>query len=74
MYDIFGLFVPILWLPISIRPLSYILPMTYGVDILHGAINGEHILSLTAVLVVIDAFCMFLFWLSLLNIRRRWIA
>jgi ABC-2 type transport system permease protein len=69
-----GLFVPILSLPVFIRPLSYILPITYGVDILHGAINGEHILSLTADFFIIAAFCALLFWLSLRNIRRRWIA
>ena len=38
-----GLFFPIMSLPIFVRWLSYILPITYGVDILHGAINSEHI-------------------------------
>ena len=69
-----GLFVPILSLPVFIRPLSYILPITYGVDILQGAITGGHMLSLTYDFLIIAAFSVFLFWLSLLNIRRRWIV
>jgi ABC-2 type transport system permease protein len=69
-----GLFVPVLSLPVFIRPLSYILPITYGVDILQGAINGEHMLSLMGDFLIMAAFCVVLFWLSLRNIKRRWIA
>ena len=69
-----GLFVPVVALPIFIRPLSYILPITYGVDILQGAITGQHMLPLAVDFLVIAAFCALLFWLSLLNINRRWIA
>jgi ABC-2 type transport system permease protein len=69
-----GLFVPVLSLPVFIRWLSYVLPVTYGVDILQGAVTGGHMLSLPVDFVIIVAFCAFLFWLSLLNIRRRWIA
>lgn len=69
-----GLFVPIAALPVFIRWLSYILPVTYGVDILQGAISSEHMLSLPVDFLIIAAFCALLFWLSLLTIRRRWIA
>jgi ABC-2 type transport system permease protein len=69
-----GLFFPILSLPIFIRPLSYILPVTYGVDILHGAVNGEHIMSFTLDFIIIGAFCIVLFVLSLRNIKHRWIV
>jgi ABC-2 type transport system permease protein len=69
-----GLFVPVLALPVFIRWLSYVLPITYGVDILQGAVTGGHMLSLPLDFLIIAAFCAFLFWLSLLNIRRRWIA
>jgi ABC-2 type transport system permease protein len=69
-----GLFFPIMSLPVFIRPLSYILPVTYGVDILHGAVNGEHIMSFTLNFIILVAFCVVLFLLSLLNIRRRWIV
>jgi ABC-2 type transport system permease protein len=69
-----GLFFPVMSLPIFIRWLSYVLPVTYGVDILHGAINGEHMLSFTLDFIIIGAFCIVLFILSLRNIKRRWIA
>jgi ABC-2 type transport system permease protein len=69
-----GLFFPIMSLPIFIRPLSYILPVTYGVDILHGAVNGEHIMSFTLDFLILGAFCIVLFALSLRNIKRRWIV
>lgn len=70
-----GLFFPVMSLPIFIRPLAYVLPVTYGVDILHGAINtGDHIMSFTLDFLVIATFCIVLFLLSLYNIKRRWIA
>jgi len=69
-----GLFFPIMSLPVFIRPLSYILPVTYGVDILHGAINGEHIMSFTLDFIILGAFCIILFVLSLRNIKRKWIV
>jgi len=69
-----GLFFPIMSLPVFIRPLSYILPITYGADILHGAINSEHIMHYTLDFLVIAAFCIVLFLLSLYNIKRKWIA
>jgi ABC-2 type transport system permease protein len=69
-----GLFFPIMSLPVFIRPLSYIFPITYGVDILHGAVNGEHIMSFTLNFIILGAFCIVLFLLSLRNIKRRWIT
>jgi len=68
-----GLFFPITALPVFLLPLSYILPVTYGVDILHGAVNGEHILSFALDFLILGAFCVGLFLLSLRNIKRKWI-
>jgi ABC-2 type transport system permease protein len=68
-----GLFFPVMSLPVFIRPLSYALPLTYGVDILHGAIHGEHIMSFILDFAVLIVFCIALFVLSLRNIKRRWI-
>ena len=68
-----GLFFPIMSLPVFIRWLSYILPVTYGVDILHGAVNGGHIMSFTLDFIVLGAFCVVLFAMSQRNIRHRWI-
>lgn len=69
-----GLFFPILALPIFIRWISYILPVTYGVDILQGAINGEHVMSFTLDFIIIGVFCVALFLLSLRNVKRKWIV
>jgi ABC-2 type transport system permease protein len=69
-----GLFFPITKLPIFLKPLSYVLPLTYGVDILRWGFERKSLLPLALDFVILMAFCMLLFWLSLHNIRRRWIA
>jgi ABC-2 type transport system permease protein len=69
-----GLFFPINALPVFLRPLSYLLPLTYGVDILHGAINGRNTLPLGMDFLIITVFCAALFYISLKNIHRKWIA
>jgi len=42
-----GLFIPLSELPVFIRPLSYALPLTYGVDILKTAINGDGVIAVS---------------------------
>lgn len=69
-----GLFFPINALPIVLQPLSYALPLTYGADVLHGAVHGSHRLPFALDLVILGVFCAALFAASLANIRRRWIA
>lgn len=69
-----GLFFPITALPVFLKPLSYVLPLTYGADMLHGAIHGGHIMPFPMDLAILAAFCIVLFMVSLRNIRRRWIA
>ncbi|OGK10768.1 MAG: ABC transporter [Candidatus Riflebacteria bacterium GWC2_50_8] len=68
-----GLFFPIAKLPLFLKPLSYILPLTYGVDILHGAVHGGHAISYSLSFVLLIVFCVGLFAISLWNIRRKWI-
>ena len=68
-----GLFFPIESLPVFLKPLSYALPLTYGADVLHGAVHGGHILPFSLDLAILAAFCVFLFAASLWNIQRRWI-
>jgi len=68
-----GLFFPIETLPWAIRPLSYALPLTYGVDAMRGAIIGARALPLVVDLPVLAVFCVGLFALSLRNIRKKWI-
>jgi ABC-2 type transport system permease protein len=68
-----GLFFPIAKLPVVFQPLSYALPLTYGADVLHGAVHGGHAMPFALDLGVLAAFCVFLFAFSLWNIKRRWI-
>jgi ABC-2 type transport system permease protein len=69
-----GLFFPIEKLPVFLKPLSYVLPLTYGADILHGAVHGKHVMPFILDVAILGAFCAGLFALSLHNIKRRWIV
>jgi ABC-2 type transport system permease protein len=69
-----GLFFPIERLPVFLRPLSYILPLTYGADVLQGAVNQSARMPLALSIGVLLAFCVGLFVLSLRNIRIKWIS
>jgi len=68
-----GLFFPIEKLPIFLKPLSYALPLTYGADVLHGAVHTGNVLPFTIDLSILGVFCVGLFMVSLQNIRRKWI-
>ncbi len=68
-----GLFFPITALPIFLKPLSYLLPLTYGADILHGAFHGGNTMPIGLDFALITLFCAGLFYLSIRNIHRRWI-
>jgi ABC-2 type transport system permease protein len=50
------------------------LPLTYGVDILRGAITGTNSLPLGLDFLIILCFCVVLFYISLRNINRKWIT
>jgi ABC-2 type transport system permease protein len=69
-----GLFFPVEKLPVLIKPLSYLLPLTYGADVLHGAIHGGHRMPYVLDLLILTVFCVALFALSLYNIKKRWIV
>jgi ABC-2 type transport system permease protein len=68
-----GLFFPVAALPAFLRPLSYALPLTYGADLLHGAVNRTAKMPAALDLAALAGFCMVLFFLSLRNIRKKWI-
>jgi len=68
-----GLFFPIEHLPVWLRPLSYVLPLTYGADVLHGSIHRSARMPLALDFGLLAAFCAVLFTVSLRNIRRKWI-
>jgi len=69
-----GLFFPVDALPGFLQPLSYLLPLTYGADILHGAISGNNIMPLPLDFIAIIFFCLILFYVSLRNINKKWIV
>jgi ABC-2 type transport system permease protein len=68
-----GLFIPIAQLPPLLRPLSYLLPLTYGGDVLQGAMVGRNTMPLAIDFLLLLLFCAALFAVSLANIRRRWV-
>ncbi|MBN1975345.1 MAG: ABC transporter permease [Sedimentisphaerales bacterium] len=68
-----GLFFPIEQLPIWLKPLSYILPLTYGADVLHASINNSGKIPLVLDFILLIAFCVVLFLVTLRNIGRKWI-
>ena len=68
-----GLFFPIERLPVYLRPLSYLLPPTYGADVLRWAVVGESRLPVWLSFGALVVFCAGLFCASLHNIRRKWI-
>lgn len=68
-----GLFIPIENLPAFIKPLSYILPLTYGVDILRYSINSVASINLIVSFLVLLAYSVVLFMISTYNIRQKWI-
>jgi len=69
-----GLFFPVAALPVFLRPLSFALPLTYGADLLHGAVNGTARLPVALSLAALAGFCVLLFLVSLRNVRRKWIV
>ncbi|MFW5776916.1 MAG: ABC transporter permease [Spirochaetota bacterium] len=68
-----GVFVPVAALPVWLRPLSYLLPLTYGADALHGSIVDIWTLPASVDFGILVAYCAGLFVLCLALIRRRWI-
>lgn len=69
-----GLFFPIASIPLFLRPLSYVLPLTYGTDIIRGAVTGGNTMHLGLDFLVVIIFCLVLFFVSLKNINRKWIT
>ena len=55
-------------------PLSYVLPLTYGADVLHGAIHRPSHKPLALDFGLLAGFCALLFGVSLRNIRKKWIV
>jgi len=69
-----GLFFPVKAMPWVLQPLSYAIPLTYGADLLHGAVNRTGTLPVALSFAALLAFCGALFLISLQNVRGRWIS
>ncbi|MDO9536188.1 MAG: hypothetical protein Q7J85_12890 [Bacillota bacterium] len=68
-----GLFIPIQSLPALVRPISYILPLTYGADILKRSINGTGFIDPWISFFILLVFSLGLFLVSTHNINKKWI-
>lgn len=68
-----GLFIPIEKLPAVLKPISFSLPLTYGTDILNGAITGSSIFNAVFNIFIMLVFVVLLFYLCHKNIRKKWI-
>jgi ABC-2 type transport system permease protein len=68
-----GLFFPPDRLPVFIRPLSYLFPLTYGADIMHATIRHTHLTPLYVDFGMLVLMCMILFLGTMRNIRRKWV-
>ncbi|NLN15251.1 MAG: ABC transporter permease [Tissierellia bacterium] len=68
-----GLFIPLSQLPTVLRPISYLLPLTYGTDLLNGAIRGSSMLNIYIDILMLIFFAILLFYICHRNINRKWI-
>jgi ABC-2 type transport system permease protein len=68
-----GLFLPVSSLPIFLRPISYLLPLTYGTDLLSGAVVGSGTLPTLLSILILLVFAAGLFAFCQHSIRRKWI-
>lgn len=69
-----GLFFPLERLPAWLRPLSYVLPPTFGADTMRQGLGQTGLLTLGLEFCILVAFCLVLFLASLWSVNRRWIA
>lgn len=68
-----GFFIPIKNLPAFLRPLSYCLPLTYGADLLNGAIVHTGFMNAWFDFILLIVFSVLLFYICQHNINRKWI-
>jgi ABC-2 type transport system permease protein len=68
-----GLFIPVSVLPVYVRPLSYMLPVTYAVDFLRYSISGANAFPVVLDVILLFMFSFTLFYFSMYNIKKKWI-
>jgi ABC-2 type transport system permease protein len=69
-----GLFIPIQTLPVILQPVSYLLPLTYGADILKTAIGQNGQIGMALNFLALLVFSVGLFAVSIRNVKRKWIG
>jgi ABC-2 type transport system permease protein len=68
-----GLFFPLDRLPFFLRPVAYLLPLTYGADLVKYAILDQASIPVDSSVFLLIAFTLGLFYVSYRNIKKRWI-
>jgi ABC-2 type transport system permease protein len=68
-----GLFFPLDRLPFFLRPVAYLLPLTYGADLVKYAILDQASIPVGSSVFLLIAFTLGLFYVSYRNIKKRWI-
>jgi len=69
-----GVFVPVSSIPAPVRPISYLLPLTYSVDALRSCLGrGPVMFNLSADIAILSAFTIALFYASIHIFKRRYI-
>ena len=68
-----GLFIPVESLPLFLQPISYMLPLTYGADILKSSISQSGHLGMPINFLILLAFAVGLFVVSVRNVKHKWI-
>lgn len=68
-----GLFAPVTVLPVFLRPFSFALPVTYGVDILRFALDKTNLFSVSFNILVLIVFCIVIFSVSIKKIKDKWL-
>jgi ABC-2 type transport system permease protein len=68
-----GLFIPLSEMPVVLRPFSYGIPITYGVDAIRFAVQGKSAIPLWIDFSVLILGILLLFSVSLANIKKKWL-
>lgn len=68
-----GLFFPVADLPAFLRPVSFLLPPTYGVEIIRRALSGRSEFSFAVSALVLLLMVGLLFAVSVHKVKQRWI-
>ena len=68
-----GLVIPIEELPAILKPISFLLPLTYGVDILNGTIARISAMNIIFNILMALTFIIVFFYICQRNIKKRWI-